>query len=238
MRDGVLSRNVAELIDCPTGTRRDSRALNAGQVAALLRLKLSPWWRAYIVTGACAGLRPGELLGLVWDDVDIDQGVIRVRHSLKPLRNDDGRTIRDEHGRCLLVPADLKTEQSRRTLQLEDFTDVGQALTTLHRAQSAEKLSSGGAYQDRGLIFAGPLGYGVWHKYTQRGFRGLCKAAGLGEEWTPRELRHTFVSQQSDEGRTIEQIADAVGHSNSHITQTVYRHALADTVRIVPRRPG
>ena len=82
-----------------------------------------------------------------------------------------------------------------------------------------------------GLIFGGLLGYGVWHQQVASGFHRICAAAGLGENWTPRELRHTFVSQQSDEGSTIEQIADAVGHSNRHITQTVYRHALADFTR-------
>ena len=47
---------------------------------------------------------------------------------------------------------------------------------------------------------------------------------GLGENWTPRELRHSFVSIMSDNGVTIEQIADLVGHRTTIVTQKVYRH--------------
>jgi integrase len=45
-------------------------------------------------------------------------------------------------------------------------------------------------------------------------------------DWTPRELRHTFVSLLSDSGVPIEQIADAVGHSSIRTTEVVYRHQL------------
>jgi hypothetical protein len=44
-------------------------------------------------------------------------------------------------------------------------------------------------------------------------FKRITEKAGLGQDWTPRELRHTFVSLLSDSGVPIEQIADAVGHS-------------------------
>ena len=60
--------------------------------------------------------------------------------------------------------------------------------------------------------------------------RSLCGRAGIGENWTPREQRHTFVSVLSDSGVDIEQIADAVGHVNSTVTKNTYRHQIADKV--------
>ncbi|WP_319461368.1 tyrosine-type recombinase/integrase [Micromonospora sp. RTP1Z1] len=45
-------------------------------------------------------------------------------------------------------------------------------------------------------------------------------------EWTPRELRHSFVSLLSDSGVSIEQIADLCGHSGTTVTESVYRHQL------------
>ena len=53
-----------------------------------------------------------------------------------------------------------------------------------------------------------------------------CKAAGIGEDWTPRELRHTFVSLMSESGVTLEEIARLVGHSSTATTEQVYRHEL------------
>ncbi len=55
--------------------------------------------------------------------------------------------------------------------------------------------------------------------------------AGLGTDWSPRELRHTFVSLLSASGVPIEQIADAVGHSSTWTTENVYRHQLRPVLR-------
>ena len=58
-----------------------------------------------------------------------------------------------------------------------------------------------------------------------RAFRPVIKAAGLNPaDWTPRELRHSFVSLLSDNGMSLEEIADLCGHSGTSITETVYRH--------------
>ena len=54
----------------------------------------------------------------------------------------------------------------------------------------------------------------------------LCDRAGIGN-WTPREQRHTFVSVLSASGVSIEDIAAAVGHVNSTVTKTAYRHQIA-----------
>ena len=61
---------------------------------------------------------------------------------------------------------------------------------------------------------------------VRRGFKAITKAAGLGEDWTPRELRHTFVSILSANEVSIESIADLVGHRTTIVTQKVYRHQL------------
>ena len=69
-----------------------------------------------------------------------------------------------------------------------------------------------------------------WREPIRLGFRKVCKQAGIGEDWTPRELRHSFVSVLSDAGVSIEDIADATGHINSTVTRETYRHQIADKV--------
>ena len=61
---------------------------------------------------------------------------------------------------------------------------------------------------------------------VRRSFRTVCTAAGIGPDWTPRELRHTFVSLMSDSDVAVEEIARLVGHASSKVTETVYRHQL------------
>jgi integrase len=223
-RDGKIGRNVAALADPPSGTRRKSRAMTLAQVNTLLAAKLNTFWRGYITVGLTCGLRPGELLGLRWEDVDFDRGVIRVRKCLKALP--DPKT-----GKRRLVLEDLKTEQSRRTMQMPRLAAA--ALRELRKDQARWKLKVGAAYdvRDMGLVFTDRAGAPRWPQDVTRYFKVICKRAGIGN-WIPRELRHTFVSVLSDSGVDIEHIADAVGHVNSTITKTVYRHQIADKVTV------
>ena len=62
---------------------------------------------------------------------------------------------------------------------------------------------------------------------VRRAFRRIAEHAGLhAEEWTPRELRHSFVSLLSSAGIPIEDIAHLVGNANTRITEKVYRKEL------------
>jgi integrase len=61
----------------------------------------------------------------------------------------------------------------------------------------------------------------------QSGFRSILRRAGLdAKNWTPRELRHSFVSLLSERGVSIETIADLMGHAGTRVTEAVYRHQL------------
>jgi hypothetical protein len=74
------------------------------------------------------------------------------------------------------------------------------------------------------------------HRHSARGRErpplvpGHHEGGRIGEDWTPRELRHSFVSILSDNGVTIEEIADLVGHKTTVVTQKVYRHQLKPVI--------
>ena len=59
-----------------------------------------------------------------------------------------------------------------------------------------------------------------------RAFRLITKKAGLGEDWVPREMRHTFVSVLSANGVPVESIALLAGHDRTATTESVYRHEI------------
>jgi integrase len=197
--------------------------MNIAQIRALLGLDLTTWWRAYLTCALMCGLRPGELLGLRWEDVDFKAGVIRVRKCLKALPD-------PVTGRRQLVLENLKTERSKRTIRMP--AQVASVLLAQRKEQAAVRLRLGAAYDVRGLavVFGDGAGAPKWPQDVRSHFQTLCGRAGIGEGWTPREQRHTFVSVLSDSGVDIEQIADAVGHVNSTVTKAVYRHQIADEV--------
>jgi integrase len=211
-RDGLVGRNVADLAEMPGSTVRRSRSMTLEQVRALLRSDMAPLWRAYVTAGIMCGLRPGELLGLRWRDVDFAGGLLRVRKSMK------------ENGEL----GELKTPQSHRTLVMP--AAVAAALRALKADQAAAKLRAGRGYADRDLVFAMADGRPVRRQRAGTGLKRVTGRAGIGDKWQPRELRHTFVSVLSDAGVDIEVIADSVGHVSANVTRAVYRHQIADKV--------
>ncbi|MGO9298012.1 MAG: tyrosine-type recombinase/integrase [Streptosporangiaceae bacterium] len=219
-RDNLVGRNVAELAETPRGKRAKSRSMNREQIEALFASDLTAWWRAYCTVGILCGLRPGELLGLTWQDIDFAAGLIRVRHCLKANDAPDGATV--------LVLEDLKTERSKRTLQLP--ARAVEVLKALKAVQAADRLRLGRFYEDRGLVFCNNAGQPKWRSSVNGQFKVICDRAGIGSDWHLHEQRHTFVSMLSDHGLDIEVIADAAGHINSNVTRTVYRHSIADKV--------
>jgi integrase len=119
---------------------------------------------------------------------------------------------------------DTKTEKSRRTLALPKIAvDV---LRVHKERQGEERLAAGVRWSDHDLVFCTRTGAPLDAANVRREFRAACKAAKIGERWTPRELRHSFVSLMSSSGVLIEEIARLVGHSSSRTTEVVYRDEL------------
>jgi integrase len=61
---------------------------------------------------------------------------------------------------------------------------------------------------------------------VRRELAQITRSAGLGERWTPRELRHSFVSILSASDVPLEEISQLVGHVSTSVTETVYRHEI------------
>lgn len=152
----------------------------------------------------------------------------RVRTgSVKLLLNIGGRLMephRFDHERFAIyvwrsvrAHGDTKTEKSRRTLELP--MQAAQALRTHHVRQARQRLAAGTRWRDHGLVFASQAGTPLDGSHVRRAFKVITKEAWLGENWTPRELRHSFVSLMSDNGVPLETIADLVGHASTAVTE-------------------
>lgn len=152
---------------------------------------------------------PGRGRALTWPDVDLGKAVVCVIRS-------------DRFG------SDTKTPKSRRGLKLPG--PVVEALREEASLQEADKYMAGKLWEDHGLVFCTATGRPPDASHVRREFKRITKAAGLGTDWTPREMRHTFVSVLSDNGMPLQDIADLVGHSGTRTTETVYRHQLTPVI--------
>lgn len=118
---------------------------------------------------------------------------------------------------------DTKTRKSRRTLALP-----GRCVTALNDQLVRQGHGEIGPSIADGLVFASESGTELDAANVRRGFRRVARLAGLAAAtWTPRELRHSFVSILSDAKVPIEHIARLIGHTGgSTVTEQVYRHQL------------
>jgi integrase len=92
--------------------------------------------------------------------------------------------------------------------------------------QAGERLAAGSSWSEHDLVFATGTGSETDAANVRREFKAVCKTAKIGEHWTPRELRHSFVSLMSISGVPVEEIARLAGHSNTRTTEAVYRREL------------
>jgi integrase len=227
-RDKVI-RNVASLVDTPEGRKggRPSKAMTLDQATTVLEHAKDDSLHAYVVLSLMTGVRTEEARALRWSHV---VAWMREAGEWCPVTETDFR--RKKYAvyvwRSVREDGDTKTEKSRRTLEIPD--DVARALKEHHADQAKQRLTAGKAWQDNDLVFATSVGTALDAANVRRSFRRITKAAGLGECWTPRELRHSFVSIMSDNGVTIEQIADLVGHRTTIVTQKAYRHQLKPVI--------
>ena len=232
----LVSRNVATLVDTPRGQEgRSSKSLTLEQAVAIITaaqtlpmIELHPGLKdvrrpaalmyAYIVLSLLVGVRTEEARALTWHHVELDGDP--SAHPPVPPHVAVWRSVR-AHG-------ETKTERSRRTLGLPWL--AAQALRALVESQAQERTLAGDRWQETGLVFTTHLGAALDAANVRKMFRRVCKAAGVGERWTPRELRTSFVSLMSHRGVSIEEIARLVGHASTRTTEVVYRRELRPVI--------
>jgi integrase len=228
----LVSRNVATLVDTPKGQEgRPSKSLTLDQAVALIAaaktlpaMELHPGLKdvrrpavlmyAYIVLSLLAGLRTEEARALCWQHVNLD-GDPHAKPPVPP---------HVAVWRSVRLHGETKTERSRRTLGLPRL--AVDALRALRESQAEERLLAGERWQDTGLVFATHFGDALDAANIRKMLKRVCRLAEVGDGWTPRELRTSFVSLMSHHGVSIEEIARLVGHSSTRTTEVVYRREL------------
>jgi len=214
MRRGLVERNVVDLCDVPRGRAgRRSKSLTLEQAQAVLTKTTEDPLHCYVVVSLLTGARTEELRALRWEHVHLEA---------EPPHVEVWRSVRRT--------GDTKTRQSRRTLALPAL--AVQRLRE-HRVRQAEARLQAESWADPGIVFATSRGTQRDAANVRRDFRrALRLVPGIEPgEWTPRELRHSFVSLLSASGLRIEDIAGLVGHQGTRVTEQVYRHELRPIIQ-------
>ena len=194
-----------------------SKALEPDQVRLLFDAAAGTSTEPLLAVLALLGLRRGEALGLSWNDIDLDGGVVTIRRSLSRIRVD---------GKTQLVLAPTKTRSSRRPLPIPPV--LISLLRMWRKEQSRMRLKAGelwgSGWVDESLVFTTPLGTPIDPDNLRHALERLGRKAGIGHVH-PHQLRHSVASVLIASGHTPPEVAKVMGHSSPSVTLTFYTHA-------------
>ncbi len=222
VRDEAVARNVAKLVKVKTPTYEVGRGLTVAQAKSLLHAVSGERLQALYVLAIYLGLRRAEVLGLRWDDIDLDAERLQVTQTLQRVE-----------GSLQLLPP--KTRHSRRTVPLPP--PCVEALRQHRARQDRERLALGPAWTDSGLVFTTTTGTPIEPDNLRRSWDKVREATG-DPPARFHDLRHTCVSLLLDAGTPPHVVREIVGHSAIDVTMTIYAHASLDEKRTAMRRLG
>jgi integrase len=215
MRDGLIPANAAALAEPPRVPETDRHFLgerDPGDVRRFLDTIKGNRMEALYVLALALGLRQGELLGLRWDDIDLEASKLSVRHALQRIG-----------GAYVLV--EPKTKRSRRVIA--PLPKVVTAALRAHRErQDRERDALGPRWLNlEGFIFTTAYGTPLSGSVVTHDFQDLLNRAGL-----PRlrfhDLRHSAISLLGEQGVPPRMVMELVGHSNIGTTLNTYSHVV------------
>lgn len=197
-------------VTCPKLPDDDrARAMSVEQVQVFLEAARGSRFEHLFRLAFHVGCRPGELLALKWDDLDVKAGTIRI---------DQNIVFRKSGDWYLKAP---KTKKGRRVIPLTSgLIEILKAQETIQREQKSKALY----WIEHGFIFTKDKG----GPFAQWNVRDDCKAilekSGLPDYFSPKTARHTAATLLMATGQHPKLVSEQLGHSRISITLDTYTH--------------
>jgi integrase len=211
-RVGLLGQNVTDVVEAPKIASKEMQVFDRDQARAFLEAAAGDRFEALYELALSTGMRQGELLGLHWNDIDLETGRLTVKYTLASIRGH-------------LSITEPKTRSARRQILLTPRTVA--ALRAYRTYQKEEMLRRGVKWEPTTLVFSTWQGKPYQAVHLLRwSFRPILKKAGL-----PRirfhDLRHTCATLLLLSPRAnVKAISEMLGHANIRTTLNTYAHVL------------
>lgn len=209
MRWGLVTRNVADAVEPPKVEKKEFTVITPDQANALLEAARSTGRYVLYLTALLTGMREGEILGLRWQDTDLDKGQITVRQILH----------RGGRSPSFGPP---KTDRGARSIAMSP--ELVQALREYRKHQAEWRLAMGPAWRDYDLVFTTSDGGPISPRNLVRQFKSLLHRAGLPPTIRFHDLRHTHASWLLAKGVHPKVVQERLGHSSIAVTMDIYSH--------------
>jgi integrase len=194
--------------------------LDPDQARQLLQTVQGHRLEALFTVALAIGLRPGEALGLQWQDVDLAAGALSVRRALQRVNGN-------------LQLEEVKSATSRRHITLPQ---VALAALKAHRLRQLEEQEFlGESWPNTGLVFTSERGTPLEPRNAARLFQRMRRKAGLPYRRF-YDLRHTCATLLLVQGVHLRVVMEILGHSQISLTMNTYSHVVPTLQQDAARR--
>jgi len=210
VRQGILGRNVCELVAAPSSRKKVMRTLTPSEVEVLLENASSNQFYPIYYTAVSTGLRQAELLGLRWRDLDLDLLSISV-----------SQVLYKRKGVCQFK--EPKTSGSSRRIAMTP--KLALFLKGYRREKEILDIELGMPLSLDDLVFSNIDGKPIDPSVLTHNLGRIVERAGLGRVRF-HDLRHTFASLALLRGAKPKVISEALGHASVAFTMDTYSHII------------
>lgn len=229
-REELVTRNVATLVEPPSVDTREMSPWSLDETLDFLgAARKDPLYAAFVLAIAL-GFRRGEIVGLRWENLDLDKREIRVRTQRQRVR---GEAYED----------DPKGRRRKQTLPLPAICVA--PLRWQRMRQAAQRDRAGADWKETGYVFTTRTGQPIEPRNLYRSFTRVADSAGL-RVIRLHDARHGCATLLTAAGVAPRVVMEILGHSQIAVTMNVYAHVVQDTQReavshmdrLLKRRPG
>ena len=226
VKNKLMKENPIEGVRLPKNVQREMRVLSREEQDRLIKAaRQAPEPAAFgVIFDLFTGLRLGELCGLRWQNVDMEQGTFQVCETRNRLPNHDDSIAAST---TVKTVSSTKTDHSRRTVYLLD--ELFQDLKYYKEIQDSIAAEYPG-YNQKGYVFCQENGQPYEPRTYQDLFKRCVRQAGI-KDTNFHALRHTFATRSLEQGMDVVTLSRLLGHANPSITMDKYGHALDDHKR-------
>lgn len=203
--------------DLPPGL---DRYLTREEVHAIARCMDKPINRLIMWMAVSTGLRAGELGGLHLPRLDLDRGLVQVTETLDQEVVEINAVPKDKEQRWVPIPPEL----------VDPLRDHVQGMS---RSKACGIIHRTGRCPGGPLVFRGPRGAVFRSNAWARGpFGAALDLADIEGRVRVHDLRHTYASWLIQNGATLAEVAEVMGHSDTEVTKK-YAHLRKDNFSAV-----
>ena len=204
-----IYRNPADACKLPKVTKPEIKPLEPEEIARLLKEAEQDDYCNLFIVAMFTGMRQGELLGLAWECVDFQTGIITVKQQLQCK---DGNYF-------------LETPKSGKNRTILPAPIVMDALRNQLQRQQKEQEQAGKMWDNQfNLVFTDALGKYLVRRTVVKHFKKISQRAGISDDARFHDLRHSFAVSSLYAGDDIKTVQANLGHATAQFTLDVYGH--------------